>query len=377
MIWVFAVGASLLIYILVGWPIMLGLLARFRQRPVHREFRPRTVSVIIAVHNGDRYLRAKLDSVFALDYPRDQLEVIVVSDGSTDGTETIAAGYPGVHLERVAKGGKCRAVNAGIAAGKGEILLLTDVRQVLEPSCLRNLVSCFGDPEVGVVSGELRIMQGASAGAQDVGLYWRFETWIRDRLSDVDSMFGATGPVYAMRRSLAVEIPEDILLDDMYLPLSAFFKGYRLVVARDAIAWDVPTSRQTEFQRKTRTLGGNYQLLLHYPQLLSPFANRMWVHYISYKLGRLMLPWILAAILVSSFFLPSPWQAILLAAQIGGYGIALLDPWISASNPLKKISSPAGTFVVMMAAAVLALRVFFVNPRSMWIVTSAKKETHL
>ena len=364
-------------YALVGWPLLLGVVARLSGRPVRRQFVPRNVTVVIAVHNGERYLADKLDSVFALNYPVDRMNVMVVSDGSTDATESIAAAYPKVRLLRVPKGGKCRALNAAFQQATGEILFLTDVRQVLHADCLRHLVSCFADPTVGVVSGELRIRQGTTSGSQNVGLYWRLETWIRDQLSLVDSMFGATGPVYAIRRELAVPVPEEILLDDMYLPLSAFFRGYRLVMAPEAIAWDVPTSVQTEFQRKVRTLAGNYQLFRHYPRLLVPVANRMWFHFMSYKVARLALPWLLIAVFVSSFFLPAPWNFILVAVQLAAWLVAALDGSIGESSPLKKLSSPARTFFTMMVAAVLALRIFFVDPRSLWIVTSAKKETTL
>ena len=315
MIWVFWISAAFVAYTIAGWPMLLGLSARFFARAIRREFSPRTVSVIIAVHNGERYLRAKLESVLALDYPKDLMQILVVSDGSTDATDSIAEEFEQVRLIRAAKGGKCRAVNTAIPQATGEILFMTDVRQALEPDCLRKLVACYADPKVGVVSGELRIHRGATEDARDVGLYWRFETWIRNRLSDLDSMFGATGPVYSIRRELAVRAPEEILLDDMYIPLSAFFKGYRLVVEPQAVAWDVPTSRRTEFQRKVRTLAGNYQLLSHYPQLVSPLRNRMWLHYVSYKLARLLLPWAFAALFVSSFFLPQPWNFAVVGCQ--------------------------------------------------------------
>jgi len=197
-------------------------------------------------------------------------------------------------------------------------------------------------------------------------------------LSRLDSMLGATGPVYAMRRELAVELPEEILLDDMYLPLAAFFRGFRLLLDRTAVAWDAATSVDTEFSRKVRTLAGNYQLLRYYPQLLMPVRNRMWLHYVSYKVGRLLLPWFLLALLISSVFLPVPWNGVLLAAQAAAYGLAWADPWIAEHTPLKRLSSPARTLVAMMLAAALAVRVFFVaDPRSLWIVTSAKKEGNL
>jgi poly-beta-1,6-N-acetyl-D-glucosamine synthase len=377
MIWIFFLCSALLVYTIVGWPLLLGLWARLFARPALRDAVTRPVTVIIAVYNGERYLRAKLDSVFALDYPREQLEVFVVSDGSTDSTDSIAESYPGVRLIRVPKGGKCRALNASIPLASGEILFLTDVRQELDRNCLRELVSYYADPKVGTVSGELLIREGDTSGSRDVGLYWRIETWIRDQLSSIDSMFGATGPVYTIRRSLAVPVPEEILLDDMYLPLAAYFRGYRLKMAKGAIAWDYATSTQTEFIRKVRTLAGNFQLLTYYPQLLVPFANRMWFHYVSYKLARMLMPWFLLGAAVSAYWLPEPWNWLVLAAFGLAVLVPFLDPRIPQKTVLKKLTSPLTTFLTMMAAAVMALRVFFVDPRSLWIVTSAKKDGKL
>ena len=109
---------------------------------------------------------------------------------------------------------------------------------------------------MGAVSGELIIRKGASHDEADIGLYWRYETWIRNRLSDIDSIFGATGPFYALRRELAVPIPPDQLLDDMYLPLAAFFRGYRLIVEPRARAFDYPTSRGHGVYAQTTNAGG-------------------------------------------------------------------------------------------------------------------------
>jgi hypothetical protein len=232
------------------------------------------------------------------------------------------------------------------------------------------LVSNFADPAVGVVSGELLIGAGASEGARTVGLYWRYESWIRDRLSQLDSMFGATGPFYAMRRALFVPLPGDVLLDDMFLPLSAFFRGYRLVCDPRARAFDVPTSARTEFTRKVRTLAGNYQILRFYPQLLGP-RNRLWGDYVSYKLGRLLLPFALLAMLVGGALLPDPGRLPVLAPQLAGYALALLDLAVPEGAALKRLTAPAATFVTMMVAALGALSIFVVPPRRLWKVTSA------
>ena len=198
-----------------------------------------------------------------------------------------------------------------------------------------------------------------------MGLYWKYETWIRQRLSDIDSIFGATGPCYCIRRSLTKPIPPDILLDDVYLPLGAFFQGYRLVVEPRAVAFDYPTSLDSEFKRKVRTLAGNYQILSPYPGLLGP-ANRMWFHFVSYKLGRLLLPYFLILVLVASIWLPRPYAAELLLPQAAFYGIAAIDPLIPRGWMIKRVSSPARSFVVLVFAALLAISVFFVPPRTLW-----------
>jgi poly-beta-1,6-N-acetyl-D-glucosamine synthase len=174
-----------------------------------------------------------------------------------------------------------------------------------------------------------------------------------------------------MRRELAVPIPADSLLDDVYLPLAAFFRGYRLIMEEQARAFDHPTSVKTEFGRKVRTLAGNYQILKHHPGLLS-FRNRMLFHYLSYKFARLMLPWMFLLLLVSSFGLPSPWRELVLGAQGFFYLLAGLDFLVSADSVLRRISSPARTVVSMLAAAACAVAVFFVPPQRLWKPTRVR-----
>jgi poly-beta-1,6-N-acetyl-D-glucosamine synthase len=370
----FLCAAAFAVYVIAIYPLLLAWSAR-RGRPVLRVFEPRTVSAIIAVRNGEHYLRAKLESLLALDYPRDLLEILVVSDGSTDSTDAIAEEFAGTFHERLrllrtAPAGKPAAVNVGIAAARGEILLLTDVRQELDPASLRALVACFADWTVGAVSGTLRIRSGSSHAEADIGLYWRYETWMRERLARRDSMFGATGPFYALRRSLAVPMPPDLLLDDMYLPLAAFHRGYRLITEPQAVAWDYPTSRETEFRRKVRTLAGNYQILRYYPWLLGP-GNRLWLSFLSYKIGRLLLPFAMLTIAISSFGLAGPWRVAAISGQAVFYLLAVLDGALPRAWMLKRISSPARTFSSMMLAAVCGLAIFFVPPQSLWKITSA------
>ena len=243
------------------------------------------------MRDGEHYLRAKLESILALDYPSELLEILVVSDGSTDGTDSIAGEFAGrgVRLLRVPAAGKPAALNAAIPQSRAEILLLTDVRQTLDPSCLRSLIACFADPTVGAVSGTPESAPARVAPKPRSNYIGAMRHGSGSISARIDSMFGATGPCYALRRSLAVPMPPETLLDDVYLPLAGFFQGYRLITDESAIAWDYPTSRRIEFHRKVRTLAGNYQILRYYPALLGP-RNRMWLHFVSYKLGRLLLP---------------------------------------------------------------------------------------
>jgi cellulose synthase/poly-beta-1,6-N-acetylglucosamine synthase-like glycosyltransferase len=371
---VFCLSVALLLYVIAGYPLILDFLARRRKRPIRKDDVARSVSIVIAVRNGGKFLADKLDSILALHYPKDRIEIIVVSDGSDDSTDEIARGYAdsGVQFQRIPRGGKAAALNEGIAKASNEILVLTDVRQKLAPESVRRLVACFGDPEVGAVSGELSILRGRTNEEADTRLYWNYEVWMRKRMSAIDSTFGANGPFYAMRRSLAVPIPPDTLLDDVYLPMAAFFKGYRVVLEESAKAYDYPTGLRSEFGRKVRTQAGLFQLLRLYPQMLRS-SNRMRFHFLSGKYGRPTMPWLLLLIAISSVFLPPPFALLTMGGQAAFYAIALIDMFLPVGFPLKRATSPARTFVVLVLSSLAASRIFFVSPRDLWKETRVRK----
>src|SRR5262249_28868184 len=160
---------------------------------------------------------------------------------------------------------------------------------------------------------------GAKAG---MGLYWRYEVWARAELSRIDSMCGATGCIYAMRRDLVKPLPTDTLLDDIALPLAAFFKGYRLILDRQGEADYLASPMGSEFSRHVRTLAGVWQLLGQFPALLSS-RNRMRLHFLTHKFGRLLMPYASLAAVWSSFALPAPWRGVSLTAAGGVLTLAL------------------------------------------------------
>lgn len=355
-----------MLYVLVGYPVLLLLLARIRPHPVARKPYWPSISMILATYNGAAFLRDKLLSIQALDYPHSLLSLIVVDDGSSDETpQIVEACAPEAQYIRLARSGKSAALNRGIAVATGDVLVFTDVRQVLAPDSLRLLMENLADPDVAVVSAELQIKTGTTQAEADTGAYWRYEKFIRNNLSALDSIFGATGAYYAVRRNLALPIPPEILNDDMYLPMRAFFDGFRLVVDERAQMFDYPTGLSAEFGRKVRTLAGNYQLLRHYPQLLS-FHNRLLGHYLSYKLGRLFLPFALLLAVVSSLFLGKTVAVFSCLFQALSYALVLADPYLPAKSALKRISSPLRSFLVLMFATACAVSVWFVPPHRLW-----------
>ena len=178
-----------------------------------------------------------------------------------------------------------------------------------------------------------------------------------------------------MRRELATTIPAGTLLDDMYLPLWAFFRGYRLLYENTAIAYDVPTSLDNEFPRKLRTLAGNLQIMRMYPGLLGP-SNRMLFHFLSYKFGRLLLPYAVIAATLSAFWLPDPlrWPVVAMAAAF--YLLAAVDPLLRDGFVVKKLSSVARTFLVLMIADLCAIVILFVPPERLWKPTQLQVSSH-
>ncbi len=364
---------AFLVYVIALYPLLLGFLARKRElRPAKSQSLP-TVSVILPVYNGEAFVRSKLATLFALDYPAELIQILMISDGSTDATDDLirAHGAGRVELIQVPRRGKAMALNAGFARATGDVLFFTDIRQDLSPNALRDLVSRLADPGVGVATGELIIR--SADGGDGAGLYWRYEVWIRSGLSRLGVLQGATGCIYAMRREYATTVPEQTLTDDVHVPLAAFFAGKRIVLEPSAKAFDHPArDLGVEFRRKVRTLAGMYQVMGAYPRLLWP-GTRGWLHFLSHKVARLLLPFALIALAISSFWLPDPLRLVVLGCQAAVYGLALLDFVLPRSFPLKKLTAAASAFVVLMAAALCAALVLFVPAQRLWKQTAIRQ----
>jgi cellulose synthase/poly-beta-1,6-N-acetylglucosamine synthase-like glycosyltransferase len=222
--------------------------------------------------------------------------------------------------------GKAAALNAAVAEARGEIVVFADARQRLDRSAVRELVANFSDPSVGAATGELILCDETGKEASDgVGLYWKYEKKIRSMESRIHSLCGATGAIHAIRREMFEPLPEDTILDDMLIPMRILVSGKRVVLDPAARAYDrVAAVQQVEYSRKVRTLTGNYQLMALMPELLLPWRNPVFFQFISHKVGRLLMPYCLVALLLSNFFLLHGVYRISLLLQTAWYLSALV-----------------------------------------------------
>lgn len=368
-IWVFWIALAIVAYAYAGYPLLVIGLARLLGRDPVREPLTPPLTVIVAAHNEAPRIAARVRDILDQDYPPENLRVVVVDDGSSDGTaDAVEAGDPRMRVVRLDRNaGKAAALNAGIAAAATELLVFADARQRFGHGALRMLAEPFADPEVGAVSGELEIEPDDRGRPADIGLYWRIETAVRASEARIGWLHGVSGAIHAMRRELAPTLPAGLILDDMYLPVAALFAGKRVWMARDAIAFDSGSRNESEeFRRKLRTLAGNWQLIAKRPRLLNPFTNPVWFAFVSHKLSRLLAPWALLAALAASLCAGGAIYTALFLLQLLAYALAalaILRPRITARIPL---AGTAGTFVMLNSAALLSLPAWLRGSRSLW-----------
>jgi cellulose synthase/poly-beta-1,6-N-acetylglucosamine synthase-like glycosyltransferase len=382
-----------LMYIYAGFPLVLLLRSRLVARPVRAADHTPSVSVIIAAYNEGAGIAARLENVLASDYPRHLLEVVVASDGSTDGTEAVVRRFAarGVQLVRLPRRGKAAAIDAAVAASRGEILVFTDANTAFAPHAIRHLVRPLADPSVGGVAGDQRyVRSGHSRGmpggrrplrqgtlaadwspASDVGerRYWDFDRLLKRCQSAAGSCTSATGAIYGLRRALFRSVPPGVT-DDFANSTAVVAQGYRLVFEPTAVAYErLAGTRSAEFRRKVRIMTRGLRGVVLSRQLLNPRRHGFYaVQLLSHKVLRRLAVIPLAALLLSSAAVRSGgwFFAALLELQLAFYTCALLglvvDKWWPATlmgpawwaRLARALALPA-YFVLANAAAVVAM----------------------
>jgi cellulose synthase/poly-beta-1,6-N-acetylglucosamine synthase-like glycosyltransferase len=263
--------------------------------------------------------------------------------------------------------GKAMGLNRAIPEARGEVVLFTDVRQVIDAGAVRLLMENFADPQVGCASGELMLGSPEDGeSAHGMGLYWRVEKKVRELESESGSTIGATGAIYAARRALLTELPADLILDDVFHPMSVVRQGFRVVFDPRAKAWDNPNlGSGREFWRKVRTLSGNYQLVQAAPWLLS-WENPVLGDFVSHKLLRLLVPFALVGVLMSAAWIRGPFFDACLAAQLVFYALSLLALMHARMGIVGRVADVALTFVILNTAALVAFRNFVLGRKTVW-----------
>ena len=336
---IFWAALFLIVYTYLIYPVLLWLLAAGRKMPEYAPLSewPET-SLIIAAHNEEDVLHAKLENALAMDYPAERLDIIVVSDASTDGTDCIAAEFAarGVRLhQQEVRGGKTEAQNAGVRLARGQFVAFSDANSMYASNALKRLLAPFADERIGCVCGELQYANPDEQGAgKGEGLYWRYEQFLKRRESLLSSALGANGAIYALRRELFVELRGDII-SDFVAPLHAWRRGFRIAYEPTAVATEYSSGRfGDEFRRRRRIVSRSLYGLWTEAGVLNPFAHFFFAFQMfSHKLLRWLVPvWLLVVLAVNIPLAASEYYGVLLALQVAFYGLAalglLLPEWL-------------------------------------------------
>lgn len=338
-----------LAYTFLGYPLLIGLLARFAGRRTVKAApsKPPSISVVLVAFNEEDRIVPRVENLLAANYPAGKLEVLVVTDGSTDGTvaKLRALSDPRVRvLTREQRSGKSACLNAAIPQARGEIVVLCDARQRFAPHTIPELVANFSDPALGAVSGSLEIDPAATGVGGGVDLYWKLEKFIRASEGRFSSTIGATGAVYAIRRELFQPIPDDTLLDDVVIPMQiAVNHCKRVSFDPGAPAYDPQTTDPArEKRRKMRTLAGNFQMLAHHSGWLLPWRTGLWWQLLSHKYSRIVAPVFMVTMFASNAALAGqPIYREIFFAHVAFYALALLGLALPVLR-WKLFSLPAG-----------------------------------
>ena len=329
MLWCFWSALALIAYTYVGFPLLVLLRALLFPRACRgAPIEPR-VTLIVVAHNEAAAIETKLKNILALNYPRNLLQIIVASDGSSDATNSLVGSYAprGVELLALPRRGKIAALNDAVVAANGEVLVFSDANSMYHPNAICELVWCLADPQVGGVAGDQQYSRGTSTADVGERSYWSFDRLMKRAQSRAGSATSATGAIYAVRRSLVHETPDGVT-DDFFVSTGVIAQGYRLVFAPRAIAYEPAASRGAiEFGRKVRVATRGFRAVAVRRRLLNPFRHGFYsVQLASHKVLRRLMFGPLALLFVSSALvwrLGSLYQAAF-AAQVLLYGCALL-----------------------------------------------------
>jgi len=352
---------GLILYTYMGYPLLIITISKLyrKKRRIDLNFKP-LVSWVVPSYNEEAIIAAKIDNLLKLDYPQELLEIIVITDGSTDRTAEIASKFNRVKvLHKDLRSGKSAAENRAVSHSKGEIVVFNDANTEVSTDALTHLVKHYADPNVGGVSGAKGIIvaKGDAAESKGEGLYWRYESAIKKADSDVNSLMGAAGELVSFRKEFIRDLPHDTILDDFMQSFNMLRQNKVMIYEPKAKAQEVSSaSIQEELKRKIRIAAGGWQSMSRLPFMWNIFRRpvQAWM-YISHR----VLRWSITAFALPLLFIlnmlvakQGPVMQLLLLGQIVFY----LTAWIAHTNRQRSLPAPvlAVYYFTVMNYAVLA-----------------------
>ncbi len=369
---IFWLCLACLFWTFLGYPLAVLLAAPASRLKVREGPPPAKIALIVAAHNEEEVIGQKIQNCLNLAAGQWDLEIVIVSDGSTDSTNRILENHQGISerlrfIQYQPRRGKAYALNAGLSVAHGEIIVFSDANVILEPNALVHLLRPFADTSVGAVSGHVRIKGKGNAEISGEGLYMRFENLVQKAESRVWSTVGVDGALFAIRRELAPVLAADTVIDDFAISMEAPLHRQRIVFAQDALATEeaIP-SVKNEIKRKARIVAGGYQYLFHLGGRLLDLPKGFLFMFFSHKVLRWLAPFFLLGLLISSAALRGPAGYVALTLQIFFYLFATTSLLFPGLRNRTLFYFPFYFSAVNLAALAGAYRFFRGRHSSLW-----------
>lgn len=363
-----------IIYVYIGYLIILILIS-FAGNSAQREEITPSITLFIPVYNEDKIIEEKILNSIAMDYPKDKLEIIVASDGSTDETVNIVKKFlkDGVILfERNERKGKNYVINTCIPMCKGKVIVFTDANSFFKEDVIKKLVKNFSNEKVGCVIGNLRYVQESTSVGKGEGLYFRYESLLKRLESKFGTVVAATGAIYAIRKSLFTPLDLDVA-NDFAHPVHIAAMGYKVLFEPEAIAYEKATSFATEeFKRRARIVTRGITGFMRYRRPYRMLRGMRGFCFISHKLLRWFIPFFLIAIFLSNLFLYTPFFRFTLYSQVVFYSMALIGIFRKKKSS-KFFSIPSYFCIINLAALIGIIKYFLGERQSIWEVAKTTR----
>lgn len=341
---IFVLSVGMILYTYIAYPALLAVMARLWPRPVQTAVHTPTVTLLIAAYNEEEMITRKIENSLALDYPPERLQILVAADGSTDRTAQLVAAYAHQNVllnDEPARRGKMAAINRAMPRATGEIVVFSDANNFYQADALRELVRPFADASVGAASGAKVIAKGDGVLGESEGLYWRYESFIKEKETAVHSSVGVAGEMLAIRRCLFEPPPDDVINDDFYMAARLLHRGYRVVYVPAARSIErISPTAQDEMARRARIVAGRYQAIWRSRETVPWKRPLLAWQIVSHKFLRPLVPLAMITAALSNLplaFRARPLARLLLLMQIGFYGTAVLGSYFHPGGKWGKL----------------------------------------